>query len=94
MKASSKYGSAYPQTAPDKKVAVQHRRKVASVAAPTPTTAPNVLKLPHERDTAIDQGGGAMPSEKVEQAGRDVKRGLADTDRGAEMHRTYQKQKA
>ena len=36
---------------------------------------------------------GGIASEPVQQAYRDVKRGLVDTDRGAEAGRTYQKLK-
>lgn len=97
MKASSKYGSAYPKTkaktASTQQAAKRprHTRAVGD-AIVTGTATPTIL-LPHERDQAVDQSGGGVPSESVEQACRDVKRGLVDTDRGAETNNTYQKQK-
>lgn len=91
MKAKSKYGSAYPESALTQANRVNNRHKTEPSAPTTEDTAE--LKLPHERDEAVDRSGGAVPSESVEQAGRDVKRGLPDTDRGAEMNHTYQKQK-
>jgi hypothetical protein len=83
MKASSKYGSAYPHMASGPKAKLTHRHKVEDAVA----------KLPHERDESVDQVGGGVSSASVEQAGRDVKKGLPDTDRGVEMNRTYQKQR-
>ncbi len=49
-------------------------------------------KLPHERDESINTVG-TVPSESMKQASRDIKRGLTDTDRGAEVGRTYKKLK-
>lgn len=49
-------------------------------------------ELPHERDEEVGMTGG-IASEPVQQAYRDVKRGLVDTDRGVEAGRTYQKLK-
>ena len=49
-------------------------------------------ELPHERDEAVGMTGG-IPSQPVQQAYRDVKRGLVDTDRAAEADRTYDKLK-
>ncbi len=49
-------------------------------------------ELPHERDQEVGMTGG-IASEPVQQAYRDVKRGLVDTDRGVEAGRTYQKLK-
>ena len=49
-------------------------------------------ELPHERDEEVGMTGG-IASEPVQQAYRDVTRGLVDTDRGAEAGRTYQKLK-
>ena len=48
--------------------------------------------LPHERDEAVGMTGG-VPSRAVQQAYRDVKRGLVDTDRSAEAGRAYDKLK-
>ena len=59
--------------------------------APKPSTSPRPA-LPHERDESSDMTGGE-PSESMQQAHRDVARGLQDTDRGPEMERTYRKLK-
>lgn len=59
-------------------------------ASPQPPGAR--AKLPHERDEAVGMTGG-VPSGKMQQAHRDVARGVQDTDRGPEADRTYQKQK-
>ena len=57
--------------------------------APKPSPRPS---LPHERDESSDMTGGE-PSESMQQAHRDLARGLQDTDRGPEMERTYRKLK-
>ncbi|GKT24922.1 hypothetical protein [Acidovorax sp. SUPP3334] len=49
-------------------------------------------RLPHERDQAVEMTGGE-PSEEMQQAYKDVQRGLQDTDRGKPAHDAYQKQK-
>ncbi len=49
-------------------------------------------KLPHDRDEATNMTGGA-PSDLIQQAHRDVTRGLQDTDRGAQADATYRKLK-
>ena len=48
------------------------------------------LELPHERDQAVDMTN-AKPNPVVEQAGRDVKRGVKDTSKSVEMDRAYKK---
>lgn len=93
MKATRKYGSAYPRTASSNATTPSNLRKATSGDAMDAEASTDERKLPHERDETVDEGGGAVASESVRQAGRDVNRGLPDTDRGAEMHRTYQKQK-
>jgi hypothetical protein len=62
-----------------------------------PGSGPENLKgpeprLPHERDQATDMTNGERHPE-VEQAYKDLKRGLQDTDRGVPAHNAYQKQK-
>ncbi|MDR6213603.1 hypothetical protein QE399_001292 [Paracidovorax wautersii] len=52
----------------------------------------SVPQLPHERDQSVGMTDG-QPDENVEQAYRDVSRGLQDTDRGPPADRAYQKQK-
>ncbi len=49
-------------------------------------------RLPKAPDESINPAG-AIPSEPMKQAARDIKRGLVDTDRGAEADRTYRKLK-
>jgi hypothetical protein len=49
-------------------------------------------KLPHERDQSVDMTGGT-PSRQVQQAHRDVSRGLQDTSRAQETDRAYRKLK-
>ena len=49
-------------------------------------------KLPHERDESVDMTHG-KPDAHIEQAYRDVQRGLQDTDRGPPADKAYQKQK-
>lgn len=49
-------------------------------------------KLPHERDESVDMTHG-KPDVQIEQAYRDVQRGLQDTDRGPPADKAYQKQK-
>ena len=63
-------------------------RKRAILGLPT-QIAP---KLPHERNEFIEIIG-KVSSEPMKQASRDLKRGLVDTDRGAEAGRTYKKLK-
>lgn len=48
--------------------------------------------LPHERDQTVGMTGG-IPSKTVQQAHRDVKRGLQDTSRAPEADKAYEKQK-
>jgi hypothetical protein len=48
--------------------------------------------MPHERDEAVGMTGG-IPSERVQQGARDVRRGVKDTSRATEADAAYQKQK-
>lgn len=73
------------------------RRQTASTsprgaAAATDTSEEQNPKLPHERDQSVDMTHG-QPDAQVQQAYRDVQRGLQDTDRGPPAGRAYQKQK-
>ena len=49
-------------------------------------------KLPHERDESVS-AAAPEPSAPMQQAFEDLARGLQDTDRGAELGRTYKKLK-
>lgn len=48
--------------------------------------------LPHERDERVGTTGG-IPSPRVQQGARDLKRGLQDTTRGTEADTAYKKLK-
>ncbi len=48
--------------------------------------------LPHERDQEVGTTDG-VPSERVRQGARDLKRGLRDTTRADEAGVAYEKQK-
>lgn len=53
---------------------------------------PAAPKLPHERDQSVTMTGGERHPE-IAQAGRDVERGLQDTDRGPPSNEAYRKLK-
>jgi hypothetical protein len=74
---------------PDEAGVLRHSKHGNTRVSDAKKTLP---KLPHERDESIDTTG-AIASEPMKQAARDIKRGLVDTDRGAEAGRTYQKLK-
>lgn len=71
-------------TSPDTSASI-----TTSTTASTPPAAP---KLPHERDESVGMTGG-VPSATVQQAYRDVKRGLQDTSRGTAANSAYEKLK-
>jgi len=48
-------------------------------------------QLPHERDESSQRDD--QPRPRIEQAHRDVSRGLVDTDRGPPADQAYRKQK-
>jgi hypothetical protein len=78
-----KHGSIAP--APAK---TELNASLPSIVGDTPSAAP----LPHERDESVGMTDG-IPSAPVQQAYRDLARGLQDTDRGPVADRTYRKQK-
>ncbi len=51
------------------------------------------LKLPNERDESIDMTH-QMPDPMIKQASADVKQGLQDTSKSAEMNHAYKKLKS
>jgi len=65
------------------------RARGVDLVAPERSSEP---QLPHERDEAVGTTGG-VPSERVRQAHRDLKRGLQDTSRAPEAGRAYDKLK-
>jgi hypothetical protein len=52
----------------------------------------SVPRLPHEHDESADSQT-SEPRAVMQQAAKDLKRGLVDTDRGAEANQTYAKLK-
>jgi hypothetical protein len=48
-------------------------------------------RMPHERDESADSQG-SPPREVIQQAHRDVSRGVTDTDKGPPMDDAYKKQ--
>ena len=64
-------------------------RKAINTKLPATVTTPTAPKLPHERDESVGTTGG-VPSAAVQQAYKDVKRGLQDTSRGAAANQAYE----
>jgi hypothetical protein len=97
MKASSKYGSPRlesPSSSLAKAVMPRKtvRGRIHGSSPKGKTALAAAPKLPHERDETPESSKGAVASKTVQQAFSDVTHGLPDTDRGAEVSRTYQKQ--
>ena len=67
-------------------------KKSINTKLPASVNTPTSPKLPHERDESVGATGG-VPSETVQQAYRDVKRGLQDTSRGTAANAAYEKLK-
>ncbi|MDO9403732.1 MAG: hypothetical protein Q7T87_06865 [Polaromonas sp.] len=61
-------------------------------STPRDASAEASLQMPHERDQSTDMTPG-KPSAEVQQAGKDVKKGLQDTSKHPEMDTAYKKQK-
>ena len=59
---------------------------------PATVVTPTGPKLPHERDESVGSTGG-VPSPEMQQAYKDVKRGLQDTSRGTDANVAYEKLK-
>ena len=68
------------------------RVRAAGIAVNSGVNKIAQAKLPHERDESVSTAK-AKPSEPMQQAFRDLANGLQDTDRGAEVGRTYKKLK-
>ena len=69
------------------------RSRPERAGSPKDASVEASLELPHERDQSVDMTGGQLSTE-VEQAGRDLRRGLKDTSKGPEMGRAYKKLKS
>ena len=63
--------------------------KGVDLASPATSTSP---AMPHERDESAGMTGG-VPSARVQQGGRDLKRGVQDTSRAPEADSAYKKLK-
>lgn len=59
------------------------------LTSPAASTSP---PMPHERDQAAGMTGG-VPSRRVQQGQRDLKRGVQDTSRAPEADSAYRKLK-
>jgi hypothetical protein len=66
------------------------RSRPGEAGSPKDDAVEASLELPHERDQAVDMTND-KPNPVVEQAGRDVKRGVKDTSKSVEMDRAYKK---
>ena len=64
-------------------------KKTVNTKLPATVTTPTAPKLPHERDESVGTTGG-VPSAAVQQAYKDVKRGLQDTSRGIAANQAYE----
>lgn len=67
-------------------------KKTIDTTLPVTVTTPTAPKLPHEQDESVGSTGGVQ-SPAVQQAYKDVKRGLQDTSRGTAANRAYEKLK-
>ena len=65
------------------------KKEAPGPQTPGPVKA-NAPKLPHERDESVDMTK-ATPHKEMEQAYRDLQRGLQDTDRGPPADKAYKK---
>ena len=59
---------------------------------PEDAAAKASLKLPSDRDESVEMTA-AEPNPLIQQAAKDLARGLSDTSNGAETDKAYQKQK-
>ena len=67
-------------------------KKSVNTRAPVPDEGKSEPRLPHESDESVGMTDG-KPSAEIQQAHRDLARGLQDTDRGPVADRAYQKLK-
>lgn len=75
---------AHPQPSVNTTVPVERAQR-QSERADSDAADPSSPQLPHERDQSTGMTDG-NPSELVQQAYKDVTRGLVDTDAGREAH--------
>ncbi len=81
-------------TSPKSTPRVQPAEQVDVNELPTPrdNSIGGALKMPHERDESADMTDEKI-NPQIEQAAVDLKRGLQDTSKGAELNRAYAKLK-
>jgi len=80
------------------KTASRGTRKLAGGASDAPATGVDLTsaaassnpKMPHDRDETVGMTGG-VPSARVQQGARDLKRGVQDTSRAPEADNAYKK---
>ena len=80
-------------TSDESDVSTPGRTKVHQSVDVTSTEPTSEPKLPSERDESVGITGG-VPSERVQQAHRDVERGLQDTSYGQATNDAYEKLKS
>lgn len=66
------------------------RPRTAQQTTPQDAAVESTLALPHERDQSTDMTPDAADP-VIEQAARDVQRGVKDTSKSTEMDRAYRK---
>ena len=71
---------------------ISRRRRPVPAPVATPVVEPPGHLLPHQRDQQPGATDGIV-SVPMQQAYRDLSRGLVDTDRGVEADRAYRKLK-
>ncbi|AYQ30400.1 MULTISPECIES: hypothetical protein [unclassified Polaromonas] len=68
----------------------EQRARPEQAESPKDSAVEASLELPHDRDQSVDMTN-AKPNPVVEQAGKDVERGVKDTSKSVEMDRAYKK---
>lgn len=68
------------------------KQRSVDTTAPARAGTASTPKLPHEQDESVGSTGG-IPSPRVQQGNRDLKRGLVDTSRAPEADAAYRKLK-
>jgi hypothetical protein len=68
----------------------EQRSRPEQPESPKDSAVEASLALPHDRDQSVDMTND-KPNPVVEQAGKDVQRGVKDTSKSVEMDRAYKK---
>lgn len=72
------------------KTPLPQRSRPGKHETPADGSVESSLTLPHERDQSLDMTGDTT-NPQVEQAARDVKKGIKDTSKAPEMDQAYKK---